>query len=413
MLNIEQIKEELRSKIPLNSLVASTGGRTECPYEDCSTDSVNNKGCVISDDTFFCFRCKRRGDVFDWVMVTKSLNFKESLRELASEAGMALSPSKERTDALQKAINGFSTYLRKQMPEKLTYLNNRSIPTNLIFRYQIGYIDEAGKALELTGLSNKDLQSLGLMYSNGKCPLAGRYIFPIRDSYGNPVQLKGRADPAVLVGNDIQKSLPLQKQPAGAPASWGGYSHMNYLYLEEELSQGRTLFVCEGEPDTLTLRAMRIPTVGIQTNTGVYKHASKFRNYDNIYLLLDNDEASNRYRLEELYELQLRLPNSVIRNVELPSLLGEGIKIDVNDFVVKCGKDRKDLIDLFRKAKKADEILARAWGPIITERDTMSKLGLYVRSAPEARRLELIKMISVATGRPVELIGFALDPKNW
>lgn len=418
-MSLEHFKEEIRARLSLQELAGCYGRRSTCPHSDCDATALGQADCVVGDTGFYCFRCKRGGDLFGWKMASESITYAEAFKLLASKVGLSLKPNRERTKLLQEVVNGLSTYLRKTKSAKMDYLLGRGINKSLIFRYQLGYLDIEGEALDSLDLTTENLMALGLLFPGrythqpAVSALAGRYIFPIRDAYNNVVQLKGRADPAVH-DKEIQKSLPLMKRPNSAPLAWGSCSHMDYLYLEEEIARsGNQMFICEGEPDTLTLRALGLPAVGLQTNTGIHKHANKLRGYRALYVVLDNDASSNRVRLNELYELQLKLPSTTVYSVELPALAGPDVKVDVNDFIVKYGKVKTDIQKLAVQSESADVILARHWGQHVIQPEIMQRLSKLVLSATPERKEALINNISLASGRRKDLISFALDPESF
>lgn len=412
------IKEQMT--MPLLAGV-SEGQRVACPIQDCVSHYKNKVETVIYNDSWYCFICKGRGDIFNWLEHKENLNYSEARRYLADRLGISISPPKERSEYLKQVCLAAHQYL-KSHSEKRKYLENRGISWKLMWRYSVGYIDVDGEVLSNCGLTEEQLLQVGLLYPEKEAgaghvsALAGRYIFPIKDVKKRIVQLKGRADPEALppeVCKD-RKSIPLRKKPLHAPQSWGEIPHMAYLFLEDTLDEAKSenyVVINEGEPDTLTMRSLDFISVGLQTSQGIVKHAYKLKGIKTIYLMLDNDVASTKNILNELFYLQTRLPDSVVKLVKVPHLGSEGEKVDVNDLVCKYGWNRKQVKDLLSEALPATSVLIDTWGKEYNNKKVREMLFALISIYPSDVKEELITRLSKVTKRKKELLKFALDPE--
>jgi DNA primase len=405
-MDLSVIKDEIKQIVKVSQYIGSNR-RTDCPEPLC--DGKGRKAdCQPYEDSWYCFMCKSRGDIFSWVMLTQSCNFGTALRTLADHAGVALEPHPERTMLLERFLQSSQQYLREN-PSKLEYLVGRGLDLKTLEKHEVGYCDVLGDVLDSSGLTAEQMLGLGLSYPSTfgiTNHLGGRFIFPVRDVNGNLISLKGRANPGDLPNLDSRrKSLPLK-----AEGPWGRHSHMDCLYLEEQLrSYSDYVFICEGEPDTLTLRSWGINAVGVMTNTGIAKHAHKLKKFKRIYFVLDNDVNSQKQIVNELYNLQVKLPNSTIINVTLPDLAGEGNKVDVNDYKAKYSKTKKDFGELALKSPEAVNIILDEWAPFFKEdRTYSSKIYSLIRSIPD-RRESMLAYLSNITGIPTDMLGFAAD----
>lgn len=412
------IKEQLT--MPLLTGIAQ-GQRVACPISDCPGHYKNKVETVIYQDSWYCFICKTRGDIFKWMEYSEGLNYSEARRRLADRLGISLAPPKERSEYIKRVCQAAHQYL-KDHPEKRSYLENRGISWKVMWRYNIGYVDLAGEVLANSELTQEQLLQIGMLYperESGEGPssaLGGRFIFPIRDTKKRFVQIKGRADPDALP-EDVckdRKSIPLRKKPPHAPANWGEVAHMSYLYLEDTLDEAKSegyVIINEGEPDTLTMRALDFVSVGLQTSQGIVKHAHKLKGISTIYLMLDNDLASTKNILNELFYLQTRLPDSVIRLVQIPHLAGPDEKVDVNDLVCKFGWTRKQVRELLNQAPEAGEVLIDTWGKEYKDKKVRDSLtALITVYSPEVKE-RMIQRLAKVTRRKPELLRFAIDPE--
>ncbi len=337
MSDLGYIKEQINSRISIYDIAGSGRGRATCPEQTCRSDD-----CQLYDsNTYHCFKCKDTGDLFKMFSKLNNISPSESFKQLASMAGVNLEPNKTRCYLLEHILNKSKAYLNSH-PEKLDYLvNTRKISLETLKRHEVGYIDKDWEVLDSTKLDDILLTDLGFIYASVKGNinyLAGRYIFPIRNLSGQLISLKGRANPDDI-GTEVKKSLPLK-----ADSSYGRHSHMDHLYLENLISKyGNTVWIAEGEPDTLTLRDHGYQSLGIMTNTGIDKHAKKLDKFSNVILALDSDNSSQKILPQELYKLITKLPNSNISFVAWPDSQD---KQDINSFVAAGNSiDSLELVD--------------------------------------------------------------------
>ena len=406
-MDFSEVKEEIKQLVKVNQYVG-TNKRIDCPESDC--DGKGKKAdCQLYEDSWYCFICKSRGDIISWVMLTQKCTFPMAVRTLANYAGISLEPHPERSSLLERFLQESVKYLTLN-PSKSSYMvSNRGINLDILENHGIGYCDVEGLVLENTGLSTEQLLNLGLLYPSSeggyRNHMGGRFLFPIRDIKGNLVNIKGRINPLECPDSDPKrKSMPLK-----ADGPWGRHSHMDHLYLEELLSiYNEYVFICEGEPDTLTLRSWGINAVGMMTNTGIAKHAHKFKKFKRVYFVLDNDPNTQKHIVTELYNFQIKLPDTVIYNVTLPHF-DEDKKVDVNDYKVKFGKSKQDFHKLCTGSPEAVEIILGDWSKHFKkDRHRSAKIYNLIRSLP-SRRDRNIDILSALTGVDKSMLEFATD----
>lgn len=322
MSDINFIKEQILSRVSIFDLAGSRN-RTYCPEQTCSSED-----CQLYDsNTYHCFKCKDTGDIFKWFSKMNNVSSSETFKQLANMAGVNFEPNKTRCFLLEHILNKSISYLNKN-PDKLNYIvNTRKISLDVLKYHQVGYIDAGWDVLDSTELSDSILTELGFIYASVKGSinaLGGRYIFPIRNQSGQLISLKGRANPDDI-GLNVKKSMPLK-----ADSSYGRHSHMDCLYLENLIANyGDTVWIAEGEPDTLTLREQGYQALGMMTNSGLAKHDRKLENFKTIILALDSDDSSRKVLPEEINKLAHKLPQTTIKFVDWPASL---VKQDINSY---------------------------------------------------------------------------------
>ena len=167
---------------------------------------------TVSDEKGFyhCFSSGEHGNIFDFLMKTQSLKFGETVRQLASEAGMqpyrftSFDLEKEkRYQTYKNILKDYSDYHHKLIFEKnsaaMNYLNKREISKETISEFQIGFVpDNSDYYNHLSKKFNEEeILQTGLFYKNEKYNkfvnrFHSRIIFPIKNIVGDTVAFGGR-----------------------------------------------------------------------------------------------------------------------------------------------------------------------------------------------------------------------------
>ena len=109
---------------------------------------------TVNDEKGFyhCFSTSEHGNIFDFLMKTRSLRFGEAVKVLASEAGMQEykftrydKEKEEKFNKYKKIIKEYSEYFQKQLFDKknlfaLNYLKERKLSLEAIKKFQLGYV---------------------------------------------------------------------------------------------------------------------------------------------------------------------------------------------------------------------------------------------------------------------------------
>jgi len=168
---------------------------------------------TVNDEKEFyhCFSSGEHGNIFDFVMKTKSIGFGEAVKTLAAEAGMQpyrfsnFDKKKDlRFQTYKNIYKEYSDYFYKELfnpnnKEALNYLNKRGLKKNTIEEFKLGYVPWKNDFYEelLKKYSEEDINLTGLYYKHDK---SGKYIdrfnsriiFPVNNVNGDPVAFGGR-----------------------------------------------------------------------------------------------------------------------------------------------------------------------------------------------------------------------------
>ena len=203
-------KELIRQRLDIAEVIGEMvslkpAGRSQlkglCPFHNEKTPSFH----VHQDRGFFyCFGCQARGDVFDFVMRTRSLEFFEALHFLGQRAGIEVeinAPRDRRRRDLFEINRIGAEFFRTHLKGKpLEYLQGRGLSADTISSFELGYApkswDDLLKFAVTKGVPEKDLLDAGLIVENERGRRYDRFrdrvMFPIRDYLGRTVGFSGR-----------------------------------------------------------------------------------------------------------------------------------------------------------------------------------------------------------------------------
>ena len=139
---------------------------------------------TVNDEKEFyhCFSSSEHGNIFDFLMKTKSIGFGEAVRILAAEAGMQpyrfsnFDKKKDlRFQNYKKIFQDYSSHFYEQLfegsnKEALDYLLNRGLSKNIIENFQLGYVPWKNNFYEelLKKYTEEEINLTGLYYKNDK-----------------------------------------------------------------------------------------------------------------------------------------------------------------------------------------------------------------------------------------------------
>lgn len=206
--------DQIKSKLDIVSVVgtyvklekAGSNFKGRCPFHNEKTPSF----FVSTDrDSYYCFGCHAKGDIFTFVQEFEGLDFVGALKVLAERAGVTLetvsSQSKTEKDEMYQALELATFYFEKNLStEKVPYdyLLHRGLTKETISSWKLGYTYPEWRGLYDFLLSKKvapaTMEKVGLVKKKEGTTdsfydtFRGRIIFPIADSSGRVVGFSGR-----------------------------------------------------------------------------------------------------------------------------------------------------------------------------------------------------------------------------
>ncbi|MCH2183161.1 MAG: DNA primase [Mariniblastus sp.] len=321
-----------------------------CPWHDDNRPSLHVNPARQS---WVCWVCDIRGDVFDFVMRREGVEFVEAMRILAERAGIPLTFTQRKVEkgsvndkqtlyqAMAWAEQQFHDFLLQSPVAELTrqYLAERGLSGDSITEFKLGfcptsfswltdrargstYSPEILEACDLVGRNNH-----GSFYDRFR----GRLIFPIRDTMQRPIALGGRLVPGVF---------PEDQEPPGKYINSREtrlFSKSDTLYglnlVRDQVARQRQLTIVEGYTDVIGAWQAGLRNVVACLGTALNeKHIRLVKRFaDRITLVLDGDDAG-RKRANEI--LDLFVANDIdLRILTLPE------DSDPFDFVMQQGAE--------------------------------------------------------------------------
>ncbi|MES2088158.1 MAG: DNA primase [Patescibacteria group bacterium] len=205
--NVDQIKERLSIVDVVGSYVklekAGSNYKARCPFHNEKTPSF-----FVSPDrnSFYCFGCQVKGDIFSFVEQFEGLDFVGALKVLAQKAGVTLErenpKAKSEKDRLYSVLDAATSFFEKSLSldsEAKEYLAKRGVKPETIKDWRLGFAPDSWRALydDLTakGFTTGEMISAGLVKKSEKGFFdffRGRIMFPIFDSSERVIGFSGR-----------------------------------------------------------------------------------------------------------------------------------------------------------------------------------------------------------------------------
>tara|TARA_B100001250_G_scaffold15877_1_gene13772 strand:- start:1491 stop:3272 length:1782 start_codon:yes stop_codon:yes gene_type:complete len=305
---------------------------------------------TVSDEKGFyhCFSSGEHGNIFDFLMKTKSIGFGEAVKVLASEAGMQ--PYKfsnfdekknKRFETYKNIYKEFLEYFQKELlnsenSEALNYLKKRKIEINLIKDFGLGYVPWKDNFYDnlLKKYNEEEINLTGLFYKNEKSGkfinrFNSRIIFPIKNISGDCIAFGGR----------IFQEKKLAKYINSPETEFykKGKTLFNLDKARACRSETNQVIIVEGYMDVISLNSFGIKNV--ISNQGIAITQSQielvWRFFSDPIICLDGDESGQTAALR-IAENLISLVNENNKIFFLILSKGE----DPDDFIKKNGKEK-------------------------------------------------------------------------
>ncbi len=374
-----------------------------CPFHGEKTPSFNvsrEKG------TYYCFGCKRGGDVIDFVMELERVSFGEAVERLAERFGIRLPPAspdarrrKDERDQLVEAIEATQAIFARQVGEDRprAFLERRGVSLELAAEFGLGYAKGEWRALfdELRRrFAERVLIAAGLVVEGEAGRVWDRFrdrvTIPIRNARGRVIAFGGRA-----LGDDPAKYLNSPETSL--------FSKSQVLYALERagraFAQAGRAIVVEGYFDCIAMHDAGFAETVATLGTALSEHHARelARRVPQVVVCFDGDAAGRQAAVGALR-----------------TLLGAALEVRV--LLLPEGNDPDDLVrregpEPFRerlaRALPAAEFLLELMGKTRDERrGNLLKSIEIVDACPDpVRRFAMREALARGAGIPLDQLG--------
>ena len=315
-----------------------------CPFHNEKTPSF-----VVYPDTqsFYCFGCGAAGDVIGFVRKYNNLGYVESVKPLASRAGMPLpEESDHEATARQRlleinrcAARYFYENLNAQTEEaalaRRYWKEKRGLSDAAIRRFGLGYAPDEGfglvNYLKRRGFRDDELEHSGLIRRSERGNLytifRHRVMVPIIDVRGAIIAFGGRV---------LDDSKP---KYINSPETMVYHKSRTLFALNiAKKSKAKRYILCEGYMDVISMHEAGFDTAVCACGTALTAEQAKLLSEyaEEVILSYDSDEAG-----QKATERSLGILASTPLKVSVLSY--QGAK-DPDEFIKKYGRERFEML---------------------------------------------------------------------
>lgn len=371
------VVEDIKQRIDIVDLVsqhvtlkrAGRGYTALCPFHTEKTPSFH---VDPARQSWHCFgACGTGGDVFSFVMKKEACEFREALRILSEQTGVALDTRRDPQDdarrgrlyeANEAAAAHFQAELRSAGPQASgaetarAYIAERALTETSLEKFQIGYApnswDSLAERLTSRGFSAEELIAAGLAVEGERGAydrFRHRLMFPIRDERGRIAGFGGRALPGEAVGSGGAGSGQAKyvNTPQSPIFDKGALLYGLDLARDAIRSEGRAVIV-EGYMDTIAAHEHGYANVVASMGTALTERQVGLlkRHTRDLVLALDADTAGSEATLRGV---QVVADAADHEAVPVPNWRGiirqqEVVSADIRVMTLPAGRDPDDVI---------------------------------------------------------------------
>ena len=312
---------------------------------------------TVNDEKEFyhCFSSGEHGNIFDFLMKTKSIGFGEAVRSLAIEAGMQpyrfsnFDKKKElRYQSYKNILKDYSNYFHDYLftsinKEAMEYLLKRGLKKKNIEEFRLGYVPWQNDFYEelLKKYSEEEINLTGLYYKNDKTGkfidrFNSRIIFPVNNITGDTIAFGGR----------IIRESKLAKYINSPETEFykKGNTIFNLDKAKDSRSETDEVLIVEGYMDVVSVYSYGVKNVIANSGTALTERQINliWKFFSNPIICLDGDESGQKAALR-IAEKLFPLINE--KNKIYFSIMPDGN--DPDDFIKQKGSD--GLINLLKE----------------------------------------------------------------
>ena len=304
---------------------------------------------TVNDEKEFyhCFSTGEHGNIFDFLMKTKSIGFGEAVKTLAAEAGMQpyrfsnFDKKKElRFQTYKNIFKDYTNYFNKNLfnsnnKDAIDYLIKRGLEKEIIEEFKLGYVPWNNNFYEqlLKNYSEEDINLTGLYYKSDKTGkfidrFNSRIIFPINNITGETIAFGGR----IIRDGKLAKYINSPETEFYKKGSM----IFNLDKAKNLRSDTDDVLIVEGYMDVVSVYASGIKNVISNSGTALSERQINliWKFFNNPIICLDGDESGQTAALR-IAEKLFPLINE--KNKIFFSILPNGT--DPDDYIKQKGKD--------------------------------------------------------------------------
>tara|TARA_B110000211_G_scaffold233562_1_gene300170 strand:+ start:520 stop:2307 length:1788 start_codon:yes stop_codon:yes gene_type:complete len=314
---------------------------------------------TVNDEKEFyhCFSSGEHGNIFDFLIKTKSIGFGEAVKTLAAEAGMQpyrfsnFDKKKDlRFQNYRKIFSQYANYFHEQLlnennKEALNYLLKRGLNKNIIEEFKLGFVPWKNNFYEklLQNNSEEEINLTGLYYKNDKTGkyvdrFNSRIIFPVNNITGDTIAFGGR----IIRESKFAKYINSPETEFYKKGSM----IFNLDKAKESRAETDEVIIVEGYMDVVSIYSAGIKNVIANSGTALTERQIDliWKFFSNPIICLDGDESGQKaaFRIAEKLFTLINEKNKIYF-----SIMPEGN--DPDDFIKQNGKE--GLINLLKEKK--------------------------------------------------------------
>ena len=319
--------------------------KARCPFHNEKTPSF----FVSPDrDSYYCFGCGAKGDIFTFVQEFEGLDFFGALKMLAEKTGVTLErgsfEKRDDKEAIFNALEAATQFFESNLPKSKfaqDYLQKRGLTEKTIKEWRIGFVADDWRTLYdyLTArkFTDSEIEQAGLIKRNERSfydRFRGRIMFPIRDSAGRVVGFSGR----ILPEADDGKAAKYLNSPETVVFN---KSRLLYGFDLAKLAIKKFDYsvIVEGQMDIIMCHQAGFQNVVATSGTALTpEHLTLLRRISNRVIMAFDADKAGYNAAAKAWQLALSL----------------GMEVKVAEFI--GGKDPADLIlsnkEKFKEALK-------------------------------------------------------------
>ena len=312
---------------------------------------------TVNDEKEFyhCFSSGEHGNIFDFLMKTKSIGFGEAVKSLAAEAGMQpyrfsnFDQKKDlRFQTYKNIFKDYSNYYHQQLfnsdnKEAIEYLIKRGLQKKIIEEFKLGYVPWQNNFYDelKNKYSEEDINLTGLYYKSDKTGkfidrFNSRVIFPVNNITGDTVAFGGR----IIREGKFAKYINSPETEF--------YKKGNMIFnldkAKELRSETDEVLIVEGYMDVVSVYASGIKNVIANSGTALTERQINliWKFFANPIICLDGDDSGQK-AASRIAEKLFSLINE--KNKIYFSIMPDGK--DPDDFIKQNGKN--EFLNLLKK----------------------------------------------------------------